>query len=234
MGFFGKMLGSIGSSLVGGLMGGRGAGRGGTMPSSQIHQLNRFTPAQQSAMASLVTRGMSDTDMVGLEKKYRHLFERDTVPGLAERFTGMGGGQRSSAFEESLRRGGLELSEQLADLRHSGGMQSLGLGLQPSYQYMATHTPGMRGGGDVGGGGMIGNIMGGLGNMISGSLGRKMGMGGRGGGYGMQQGMFGGGARQPIRGYGGGPRGAYMPGQPQGLRRGVSPVLLKILEGIEF
>jgi hypothetical protein len=234
MGFgIGKLFGGLGRSLIGGLIGGRGAGRGGVMPSSQIHQLERFTPAQKAAMAKLVTRGMSDTDVEGLEKKYRHLFERDTVPGLAERFTAMGGGQRSSAFEESLRRGGLELSEQLADLRHSGGMQSLGLGLQPSYQYMATHTPGMHGGGDVGGGGMIGNIMGGLGQMIAGGLGRKMGLGGRrGGGYDMGPGMMG--SRQPIRGYGRAPMGAYMPGQPQGLRRGVSPVLLKILEGIEF
>jgi len=224
MGFFSSLLGSIGA----GLMGGRGGG--GRAPSSQIHKLNRFTGGQQATMAKLMSRGMADTDMVGLEKKYRHLFERDTVPDLAERFTAMGGGQRSSAFEESLRRGGLELSEQLADLRHQGGMQSLGLGLQPQFEHMATHDPGSPG---RGGGGMLGNMMGSLGSALGGGLGRRIAGGGR-GGYGMGQGMFGGGARQPIRGYGAAPRGAYMPGQPQGLRRGVNPVMLKILEGIEF
>jgi len=192
----------------------------GTKPKMQ--QVKRFTPGQEAALNQLMSRGMADTDMAGLEKRYRHLFERDTVPGLAERFTSMGGGQRSSAFEESLRRGGMDMSEQLAGLRHQGGMQALGLGLQPQFDNVM--TPGSQG--------ILGGLMGGVSGMLGGKIGGMLGLGG--GGRQSQMGM---GMAPQYRspfGAGAGMQRAYMPGQPRGMRKGVNPVLLKILEGIQL
>ena len=54
-------------------------------------------------------------------------FYQKTIPGLAERFSGMGAGaQNSSAFQQSLGSAGAGLSEQLGALR--GGLQMQGLG----------------------------------------------------------------------------------------------------------
>lgn len=184
----------------------------------KMQQVKRFTPAQESALNQLMARGMADTDMAGLEKRYRHLFERDTVPDLAERFTSMGGGQRSSSFEEALRRGGMDMSEQLAGLRQQSGMQALGLGLQP--QFDTVMTPGSPG--------ILQGLMGGVGGMLGGGIGQKLsgllGLGvGRGMGYGAA-------SRQQYAP----PQGRYMPGQPRGMQKGINPVLLKILEGIQL
>lgn len=189
----------------------------GSRPKTQMQQINRFSPGQLAALSKLLSQGMADTDPAALEKRYRHLFERDTVPDIAEKFTSMGGGQRSSGFEESLRRGGLDLSEQLAGMRYQGGMQKLGLGLQPQFDTVMTQTPGS--------GGLLGGLMGPLTGMLGMKLGQGLGLGGRRGGMGYAP---------PRQAPYTPPRGAYMPGQPRGMQRGVSPVLLKILEGIQF
>lgn len=52
------------------------------------------------------------------EAPYKRQFEEQTIPGLAERFSGMGAGaQRSSAFQQALGQAGAGLSENLASLR---------------------------------------------------------------------------------------------------------------------
>lgn len=206
---------------------------GGRKPKAQ--QVKRFTPQQESALNQLMSRGMAATDMGGLEKKYRGLFERDVVPGLAERFTAMGGGQRSSSFEESLRRGGLGLSEQLAGLEHQGGMQALGLGMQPRFDTVMTPgSPGLLQG-------LMGGVSGMLGMGLGGSIGRRLGLGmfqkqqgagqasqpQQGTGYGMGWGM---GQRHPYSPL----QGRYIPGQPKGMQKGYNPVLLKIIEGLQL
>lgn len=56
------------------------------------------------------------------EAPYRREFQERTVPGLAERFSGLGSGaQSSSAFQQALGQAGAGLSENLASLR--GRMQ---------------------------------------------------------------------------------------------------------------
>lgn len=70
-------------------------------------------------------------------------FNEQTVPGLAERFSGMGGGaQRSSAFGQALSSAGAGLTENIGKVR--GGMQMQGLqqlmqllgpAMQPSFAY---------------------------------------------------------------------------------------------------
>lgn len=176
----------------------------------KVQQVKRFTPAQESALNQLMSRGMAATDIGGLEQRYKSLFERETVPDLAERFTAMGGGQRSSAFEESLRRGGMDMSERLAGLKHQGGMQALGLGLQPQFQNVM--MPGSQG--------LLGQIMGPMAGILGKGLGGGL-LGGLGlGRYGQQQQYA--------------PRGQYYPGQPRGQRGGINPVLLKLLQGLQL
>lgn len=73
-----------------------------------------------------------------IEELSRTQFREETIPGLAERFTAMGNGQRSSAFQKALGQAGSGLETQLAALRGQYGLQRqgqlgqlLGLGLQP-------------------------------------------------------------------------------------------------------
>ena len=73
-------------------------------------------------------------------QRARSQFQTQTIPGLAERFTSVGGGQRSSAFQGALGQAGAGLEEGLAGLsaQHQQSLlplfQSLlGMGLQPQY-----------------------------------------------------------------------------------------------------
>jgi hypothetical protein len=52
------------------------------------------------------------------EAPYKRQFNEETIPGLAERFSGMGAGaQNSSAFQQALGQAGSGLTERLASLR---------------------------------------------------------------------------------------------------------------------
>lgn len=111
-------------------------------------------------------------------------FSEQIVPGIAERFTGMGeGAQRSSAFGQQLGQAGAGLAENLGMQREglkSQGfqqlMQMLGMGMQSPFQYM--QIPGQKGGlGQLFGG--IGSGLGsGLGMLEIGGLGKLFGFGG--------------------------------------------------------
>lgn len=58
-------------------------------------------------------------------------FYQNTVPGIAERFTGAGaGGQRSSAFQQSLGGAGAGLQQRLAAMEQGFNQQERGMGLQ--------------------------------------------------------------------------------------------------------
>jgi len=77
------------------------------------------------------------------EAPYKRQFEQETVPGIAERFAGMGSGgsQSSSAFNQTMGQAGSELTENLAALR--GGLQQnamsqlqgmMSQGYQPTFE----------------------------------------------------------------------------------------------------
>ena len=83
-------------------------------------------------------------------QKARTQFNTQTIPSLAERFTAMGGGQNSSAFQGALGQAGAGLEESLGALEsqynlQQGGQQQnlllslLGLFLRP--QFENTYTP---------------------------------------------------------------------------------------------
>lgn len=151
-----------------------------------ISQLIRGLGGQQGPLAG----GLQNLQQLlagggeAYERPAMRQFEEQIVPGIAERFTGMGAGaQRSSAFGQQLGQAGAGLAENLAMQR--GGlqqqgmqqlMQLLGLGMQPTHQYM--QIPGQQGGlGQLFGG--IGSSFGsGLGMFGLGRLGKLFGFGG--------------------------------------------------------
>src|SRR5574340_571162 len=110
------------------------------------------------------------------EAPIKRQFQEEVIPGIAERFTGVGG-QRSSAFKQSLGQAGAGLEEQLAAMR--GNMQSgaasglmsalMGLGQQGLGQYQA-YRPSSPG--------FFQSLFGGLGGAAGTGLGLGAGMGG--------------------------------------------------------
>lgn len=68
------------------------------------------------------------------EKPYLNQFEQEIVPGIAERFTGNFGGNRSSGFRQSVLGAGSNLSAQLAALRENLKSGAATQGLQYSQQ----------------------------------------------------------------------------------------------------
>ena len=124
---------------------------------SQAKQFPRFSPEQESILNMLMKQGFEGADFGGIEDLARKRFQEDTIPSLAERFTAMGGGQRSSAFESSLGRAGSDLESQLGALRGQFGMQKLGLGLQPRFETaVIPGSPGMMQSAGRAAGGLLG------------------------------------------------------------------------------
>lgn len=113
---------------------------------AQTTQLPRFAPNQQSALndiLSMALGGLRDNKFSfdPIAQTARTQFQTQTVPGIAEQFTGIGGGQRSSAFQGALGSAASGLEEKLAALRsgYNINQQSqlqnlLGIGLTPSFE----------------------------------------------------------------------------------------------------
>lgn len=179
-------------------------------------QLPRYTNQQQGALNRLLSQGMSETDMKSLQDAYRQQFERETVPMIAERFSSMGS-QGSSAFEDALSRGGVDLASQLAGLQHQGGMQKLGFGLQP--QFDTRMEPAQEGMMERMMPMMLGNLLqGGLPGGQESPLAKLLG------------GLLAG--RKKASPIGGAGKVQYFPGQPQGMNLGPSgaPSFLSVLQ----
>mgnify|MGYP003653493345 CR=1 FL=1 len=159
---FGKWLGSIfGSGAKGaatGAMGGpwgalaglgagalAGAGASALSKSPRMQNVSRLTPQQQAWQSQLGQQGMQQLQnpfegFQPIEQRARDQFQQTTVPSLAERFTAMGNGQRSSAFQGALGQAGSGLESNLAAMRSQYGMQNrqqgagfLSQAMQPSF-----------------------------------------------------------------------------------------------------
>lgn len=128
---WGQMAGLAGGAGAGGMLSGLFGGGGLTGHREKVQQYNRFTQPQQSAMNQLLMQGMQNADFGPIEQREINRFQTQTVPGLAERFTAMGNGQRSSGFQQALGMAGAGLGQDLAAQRSQFGMQQLGMGLQP-------------------------------------------------------------------------------------------------------
>lgn len=124
------------TSLLGAGIGGIGSLFGS---SGKERQFQNFTPEQQAALDQLLKQGLLDSNFSGIENLARQNFQSQTIPSIAERFTAMGGGQRSSAFQGALGSAGSALESQLGALRNQAGLQKLQLGLTPRFQ--TAYTP---------------------------------------------------------------------------------------------
>jgi len=112
---------------------------------SRFEKIKKFDPQRESAFDDILQQALSGLQAGGgdfgpIAERETKRFHEDTLPSIAERFTGMGSGgaQRSSGFLDALSRGGTDLSTNLAALgsqhglqRQSQLMQLLGMGLTP-------------------------------------------------------------------------------------------------------
>lgn len=117
----------------------------------QFQRIPTQTPQGMEALQMLLSGGMQgiQNPMAGFEpiaQQAQKQFSTQTVPGLAERFTAMGGGQNSSAFQGALGSAGADLQSQLASMASQYGLQNrqgllqqLQLGLTP--QFETQHRP---------------------------------------------------------------------------------------------
>lgn len=103
--------------------------------SPEMKQASKFTPQQQDFQSMLLQMlggptgegmnwlqqilGGDESAFAEFEAPIKRQFEQEVVPGIAERFAGMGtgGAQNSSAMQQTMGRAGQELSENLAAMR---------------------------------------------------------------------------------------------------------------------
>ena len=119
----------------------------------ETQQFQRFTPNQQGLQNQSInqtlallqggTSPLAQSSFAPIEQKARSDFASKTIPSLAERFTALGNGQRSSAFQGALGEAGAGLEQGLAGLQSGHNLQLLqlllGLGMQPSFE--SAYTP---------------------------------------------------------------------------------------------
>jgi len=123
----------------------QGSFLGGTP--AQIQQFERFRPNQQNAINQSLQMGLSGLQNTGnldfgpIEQRAIKNFNTQIVPSLAERFTAMGSGPRSSNYAPTIAAAGADLTGQLAALRSQYGLQQqnalqnlLQIGLTPQYE----------------------------------------------------------------------------------------------------
>lgn len=79
-------------------------------------------PQSQNILPQLI----KDTDFGPIEQQARQGFKEQTVPSIAERFSGLGG-LNSTAFRNELARAGVNLEGQLSGLKSQYGLQRAGL-----------------------------------------------------------------------------------------------------------
>lgn len=133
-------------SALGALAGGASSLLGKKRP-ERTTQLQRFTPQQQQMFNQVGQMGLEglQNPMKGFEpiaQNARSMFQTQTAPTIAERFTSMGeGSQRGSAFQGMMETEGSDLENQLAALGSQYGLQNmglmqqlLGLGLTPQFE----------------------------------------------------------------------------------------------------
>ena len=131
-------------------------------------QVERFTPQQKQILNQILGQaggmmpsgmgflesilGQSPEAMQQFQAPARRAFEEQTIPTIAERFTGMGA-QRSSAFPQILGQAGAGLEEALSAQRAGLGFQGLGqlqsllgMGMTPQFETgIRPGTPGRPG-----------------------------------------------------------------------------------------
>lgn len=114
--------------------------------SSKVEQIPRFTSQQEQIMNQILQQAMSGLQDPGkgfapIEEQARRGFQQKTIPGIMERFAGMGQNRMSSGLMGALGEAGTGLETNLAAMRSQYGTQNrsslqslLGMGLQPQFE----------------------------------------------------------------------------------------------------
>jgi hypothetical protein len=151
-------LPSVAMSGLGGLISGLFGGGGLMGKKEHFMQQPLYAPQQMQGLDFLTQQGMKNANWDDISNAEENRFRTQTIPGLAERFTNMGGGaQSSSGFQDALSRAGAGLHTDLAGMRSQFGLQQLGLGLRPQYENI--FRPRQPGGLEQGLAGMSNSIM---------------------------------------------------------------------------
>jgi hypothetical protein len=201
----------IGTAIGGGLGGLLGLLNGGGSKKDKISQLPMINPQQQQAFSQYWQNPIQNSPLYGagqdylmnllngnpsafsaFEAPYMHNFQQNIVPGIAERFAGLGTGSgagSSSGLYNSLGQAGRNLQTDLAGLRSGlqmqGLPQALGYAQQPYSNILSgigqrtfenTYQPGSTG--------FFGPVGSGLGTGLGLGLNPFSGLGGLFGGFG--------------------------------------------------
>jgi hypothetical protein len=105
-----------------------------------------FNQQQSGAFQNILNQGMgllNDPYNSPIAQRAIQRFHSQTLPSIAERFTAMGGGQRSSAFSGEVGAAGSQLEQDIAAQGFQNALPLLQLGLTPQYQ--TAHIPGHQG-----------------------------------------------------------------------------------------
>ena len=113
----------------------------GTSPKMKQQQM--FTPEQQNVLSQLLQMGMGGIqDPQAQEQQAMNQYRENVVPGIMERFRGVGGGQgqnmASSGLGQMLMGSGQQLAGNLESQRYGRGMQQLGMGLGRQFENYQT------------------------------------------------------------------------------------------------
>jgi hypothetical protein len=136
--FLSSLLGPLGSLFAGnnsngssgGLFGG-GANDGGY---KQVPNINPDQMDLQNLLGQLGRQGLTNPGQSPLSQQARHNFNTQTIPSIAERFTAMGGGQRSGAFQAALGNAGAGLNQGLASLDYQQALPMINQALRPQFE----------------------------------------------------------------------------------------------------
>lgn len=144
-------------------------------------QMSLYNPEQEAAMNTALSRGLQGAtqqfDFAPIEQQARTGFAQKTLPSIAERFAGLGqGGQRSSAFYNTLGQAGQGLEESLAAMKQNYNLQMMpmmqqlmGMGLNRRFENaMHQRVPGFL---ETGGSALLGGLGQALGTAATGGLG---------------------------------------------------------------
>jgi hypothetical protein len=120
-----------------------------------IVSVDRFTSRETGAMNKMLEMAMSQMDPSRMSsdpmrQRLMSLYQQQILPSIAERFTGMGDGQGSSAFLGELTSGTNDFMERMGTLESQYNMQMLPqylrmgeIGLTPRQEHM--YAPGSKG-----------------------------------------------------------------------------------------
>lgn len=109
----------------------------------RVQQAQQYTPEAQQMMSKMMNtgfEGLKQFDFGPIRDKAMRQYQQQIAPGLAERFTSMGG-RHSSGFQQALGASGSDLMTNLAALEENYNLQRqpmfqqlIGMGLRPQWE----------------------------------------------------------------------------------------------------